>query len=282
MIIAIVGPTGVGKTKLSIELAKRLNAIIINCDAVQVYKELDIGSAKIKKEEMENIPHFLIDFLNISDNYSVCDYQRDGRKIIDNNKDKNIIIVGGTGLYLKALLYSYNFSTDISNNTYDNLSNEELYEKALLKDPNMNIHINNRKRLINFLNKDTVINELKPLYDVIYIGLTTNRDNLYNIINKRVDEMFLKGLEKEAESLFLKYPNAKILSTAIGYKEFIPYFNKEYSLEEVKNKIKQNSRHYAKRQYTWFNNQMDINWFDTNYDNFSETIEKIDKFIKKC
>lgn len=280
MIIVIVGPTGVGKTHLSLSLAKKYDAIILNADAVQVYKEFNIGSAKIKKDEMEDVPHYLIDFVSPNVNYMVFDYQKDARKILEKNKDRNIIIVGGTGLYIKALLYDYKFSIEDNNNTYDDLSNEELYKLALKKDRNIDIHINNRKRLVRFLNRKEEVHESKPIFNAIYIGLTTPRSNLYEKINKRVDEMFLEGLEEEARNLYKKYCTSQIFNSAIGYKEFIPFFKKKITLEEVKDNIKKNSRHYAKRQYTWFNNQMNINWFDTDYENFSKTVNEVENFIE--
>ena len=153
MIIAIVGPTGVGKTKMSIEIAKWLNAPIINCDAVQIYKGLNIGSAKVTDEEKENIKHYLLDIKNPDENYTVKDYQEDARKIIEKNKDNNIVFCGGTGLYLSAALMDYKFYEDENNSTYENLSNDELYNLALKKDSSMTINKNNRVRLIRFLNK---------------------------------------------------------------------------------------------------------------------------------
>jgi tRNA dimethylallyltransferase len=281
MILAVVGPTGVGKTKLSIALAKKYNAIIINCDAVQVYQELNIGSAKVTKEEKEGIPHYLIDFVNPEYHYTVYDYQKDLRKILSKFKNRNIVIVGGTGLYLKAGLYDYKFSKEDNNETYDNLTNEELYKMALEKDSTCDIHINNRKRLIRFLNRKENSTKSNPLYNAIYIGLTTERSNLYEIINSRVDKMIDNGLALEVKNLLEKYPNSAILNSAIGYKELIKYLNKEISLEEAILEIKKNSRHYAKRQYTWFNNQMNINWFNVNYADFDKTISEVINFIEK-
>lgn len=283
MIICICGPTGVGKTKMSIELAKHFRGIIINCDAMQVYKEMNIGTAKIKEEEKEGLKHYLLDIKNLNESFSVYEYQKEVRKIIEENKDKTIILVGGTGLYMKAALYDYEFREENINQNYDNFSNQELYDMCLKKDKNMNIHVNNRQRLIRFLNKTSVSNNKdKLLYDnVLFIGLTTSREKLYEIINKRVDEMFSEGLEKEAKTLFNKYPSSKALKTAIGYKELLPYFQKECSLEDVKDLIKKNSRHYAKRQYTWYKNQMNINWFSVDYENFNNTIKEVINTIKK-
>lgn len=284
MIIVISGPTGVGKTKLSIELAKHYNAIIINGDAMQVYKKMDIATAKIKEEEKENIPHYLFDICELEDNYSIYDYQKDARKIIEENKDKNIIIVGGSGLYQKALLYDYKLDVENNvNNNYDNLSNEELYNLALKIDSNLDIHPNNRKRLIRFLNKDKVTDKTdKILYDnVIFLGLTTSRENLYNIINNRVDEMVKDGLIDEARYFYEKNINCKALDTVIGYKELFKYFNNELTLDEALDLIKKNSRHYAKRQYTWFNHQVPTIWIETDYINFNNTINKAIDIINK-
>lgn len=282
MIIAVVGPTGVGKTKLSVELAKHYHGIIINCDAMQVYKGMDIGTAKITEKEKENIPHYLFDIKNVLENYTVYDYQVDARKILEENQDKNIIFVGGTGLYLKAALYSYEFSKEEKEtNNYDELSNEELYDLALKKDPHMDIHVNNRKRLVRFLNKEEInIPPSKPLYNVIYIGLTCNRDVLYERINKRVDEMFEQGLLEEVKSFYDAGIDSKALKTAIGYKELYSYFDGDITLEEAKELIKKRSRNYAKRQYTWFNNQMDIKWFDVDFKDFNKTVEEVIKYIE--
>ena len=281
MIICVVGPTGVGKTKMSVELAKKYNGIIVNCDAMQVYKEMDIATAKVTKEEKEGIKHYLFDICNLEDNYTIFDYQKDARKIIEENKNKNIIFVGGSGLYLKSALFDYRFSNDEDNNTYDNLTNEELYDLCVKKDKDMNIHVNNRKRLIRFLNrKEEIVVEPKLLYkNVYFIGLTTSRDKLYKIINERVDKMMENGLLKEAKYFYDKKVNCKALNTVIGYKELFKYFNNECTLEEALDLIKKNSRHYAKRQYTWFNNKMNIEWFDVFYDNFNNTVEEVIKFI---
>lgn len=282
MILAVVGPTGVGKTKLSVELAKKYNAMIVNCDAVQVYKELNIGSAKATEEEMSGIKHYLIDIVSPDEYYSVKNYQDDLRNILDNNKDKNIIIVGGTGLYLTAGIYDYRFNEDINDEDYEKYSNEKLYNMAKDKDENMNIDMNNRVRLIRFLKKDnSSLVDAKPLYAVKVIGLTTNRDNLYNIINNRVDLMIKNGLIDEVKSLYKKYPNSRVLTSAIGYKEIINYLEKNVSIEEAIDNIKKNSRHYAKRQYTWFNNKLSVKWFDVNYDNFSITIDEVIKYIER-
>lgn len=281
-IIVIVGPTGVGKTKLSIELAKKLNAEIINGDSVSIYKKLDIGSAKPTIEERENIPHHLIDIKEPNEEYSVYDYQQDVRKIIKDlsSKNKRIIIVGGTGLYIKAALYNYQFTKGTKNNTYDNLTNEELLEKINSYNYKHNIHINNRKRLVRMLNKlenNEVLTENKDecLYPIQVIGLTAKRDIVYQRINERVEEMLKKGLLEEVNSLKPYYKTSRVLNTAIGYKEFTKYFTKEKELTTVIEDIKKNSRHYAKRQYTFFNHQFKTVWYETNFKDFNETINKV-------
>ena len=284
MIIVVCGPTGVGKTKLSVELAKKYNGIIINADAMQVYKKMDIATAKIKEEEKEGIKHYLFDICDLSDNYSIYDYQKDARKIIDENKNKTIIMVGGSGLYQKAALYDYKLDEENKKtNNYDDLTNEELYELVMKKDPESKVHINNRKRLIRLLNKEEISHEeSKLLYnDVIFIGLTTNRDNLYRIINNRVDKMVEEGLLEEAKYFYDQKVKCKALDTVIGYKELFKYFDNEISLDEALELIKKNSRRYAKRQYTWFNHQVPTIWVETNYKNFDETVNKVIGIINK-
>lgn len=280
MILVICGPTGVGKTKLSILLAKRYNGIIINADACQFYQGMDIGTAKIKESEKEGIKHYLIDNLTINDEYNIWDFQKAGRKIIEDNKDKNIIIVGGSGLYLSALLYDYKYKKqkDIDLSQY---SNEELYEKVIKINPEANIDQFNRRRLENYLKTENInIRKPKLLYDALFIGITTDRDFLYSRIDARVDEMLQNGLVNEVKKLYTINPDSRILNSAIGYKEVIKYLNNELTLAECINLIKKNSCHYAKRQYTWFNNKMDIKWFNTNYNNFNLTADEVVNYIE--
>ena len=234
MIIVITGPTGVGKTKLSINLAKVYDAVIINADAMQVYRGLDIGTAKAKKEEMERIKHYLIDILDISEPYSIYDYQKDGRKIIDRfvGLKKNIIIVGGSALYIKALLYNYTFKKNRINNVYDNISTEELYERLIKLDKDVDVDRYNRRRIIRALN--------------YYLENGTS-------INENDD--------------------------GNGYKEVISYFKGDISYEEMVELIKKNSRHYAKRQYTFMNNKMNIKWFDVCFSDFNKTVFDVEDYI---
>lgn len=280
MIICVCGPTGIGKTRLSETLAEKFDAIVLNADATQIYKELDIGSAKITKEEMGEREHFLFDIVSPNEDYSVSDYQNDARNILNKYEGKNIVIVGGTGLYIKALLYDYKFE-EIHQNNYDNLTNAELFALANKKDPNHNLHKNNRVRLINFLNREkTETNKDVPVYDAIFIGLSCDRDALYDRCNKRVDIMLENGLLNEVKTLYEKYPESNILKRAIGYKEIINYLNNEITFEEGVELIKKNTRHYVKRQYTWFNNQLPVNWFNTNFDDFSQTENEVINFIQ--
>ena len=289
MIIAILGPTAVGKTALSIALAKHYKADIINFDSMQVYEKLDIGTAKVTNEEMDGVVHHLLSFVPIEKNYSVYDYQKDARRIIDKliKDNKNIILVGGTGLYLKATLFDYEFSEGTSYNSYDDLSNEEILDKIKSYKVEELPHINNRKRLVRLLNKlennEKITNNGNNLLykDTVFIGLTTDRNVLYDKINKRVDIMFNNGLLEEVESLKDNFKDSKALNTGIGYKEFIPYFSKEKSLDEVREDIKKNSRHYAKRQYTFFHHQFNVKWFKTDYDDFDKTINEVIDYIGK-
>ena len=285
MIIAIVGPTGVGKTKMSIALAKKYNAEIISSDSMQIYRKMDIGTAKVTKSEMNGIIHHMIDIKDVNDDYSVYDYQKDARKILDDLilKNKNVVIVGGTGLYLKALLYNYEFKENNNKKDFSNYSNEELYKMVKKIDVNTNIHINNRQRLESFLNNhkenDKVISN-KLLYPAIIIGLTRPREELYDTINKRVDEMVENGLINEAKYFYDNNIYSKAINTAIAYKELYMYFDGKMSLKEAKELIKKRSRNYAKRQYTWFNNQLKVNWFNIDSSNFDLTINEVINFIE--
>ena len=288
-VIVITGPTAVGKTKLSIELAKRYNGEIINADAVQVYKGLDIGSAKVTEEEKEGIPHHLFDIKEVDEEYTIYRYQKDCRKLIKEVQDrgKTPILVGGTGLYIKAALYDYKLTEEKETNTYDNLTNEELYNKLLELDKDIVIDKNNRRRLIRAINYYKENNKSintnttnKLLYDTIFIGLTTDRRILYDKINNRVDIMVKDGLLNEVKAFYDKGIRTKPLLNAIGYREIYSYFDGNISLEEAIDKIKQNSRHYAKRQYTFFNHQLPIVWFETDYNNFNNTIKEVEEYIK--
>ena len=287
-IIVIVGPTGVGKTKLSIELAKRMDAEIINGDSVSIYKKLNIGSAKPSKEEMNGIVHHLINIRDVNEDYTVYDYQKDCRNCIKDieSRDKSVIIVGGTGLYIKAALYDYRFSVENNYSSFDDLTNEEILDKIRNYDEKIDVHVNNRQRLVRLLNKFINNSEFsndkdKLLYNIKVIGLTTDRNIIYDRINDRVDKMLENGLLSEVESLKDEYETSRILNSGIGYKEFKDYLFGDKKLDEVIYEIKKDSRHFAKRQYTFFNNQFDVKWFDVDFDNFDNTIDQVYKYIKE-
>ena len=282
-LLVIVGPTAVGKTALSIALAKNLNGEIINGDSVQVYKRFDIGSAKITKDEQEGVPHHLIDIREPNESYSVFDFKNDVRALITdiNNRGKIPILVGGTGLYIQSLLYDYHFAETKADEKVQKelcqLTNEELYQKLVLLDRKAaeKIHPNNVKRLVRALEvcltTGKKFSEIRAAatpneqYNAMIIGLTMAREKLYERINERVLQMIEAGLEEEVRGLFNDGLEGAQAMQAIGYKEFIPYFKNEgKTLDEVITDIQQNSRRFAKKQYTWFRNKMDVHWLDVN------------------
>lgn len=290
-IIVIAGPTGVGKTKLSIMLAKKYDGEVINADSMQIYKGLDIGTAKVTEEEKEGIVHHLLDIKDVCEDYSIFDYQRECRIVIADvlKRNKTPIIVGGTGLYIKSALYDYKLNEQKNNDNYDGISTEDLYNKLIKLDSKADLKIdrNNRRRIVNAINYYLVNNKSitdnvtdKLLYDVVFIGLTTDRNNLYHIINDRVDKMVSNGLVEEVKCFYDRNIKAKPLVGGIGYKELYSYFDKKITLSEAIELIKQNSRRYAKRQYTFFNNKMSINWFNTDYNNFENTYNEVCDFIE--
>lgn len=288
-IIVIVGPTGVGKTASSIYLAHKYNAEVINADSTGVYKEPLIATAKVTEEEKDGVIHHMLDLVSLDDDFTLYDYQVEGRKVLDDliSQNKNVIIVGGSGLYIKALLYDYKLDkTDNVRIDYSKYTNQELKNMADKIDKNNNIHVNNRQRLERYITyynqtgktikKTDDIN--KKLYDFDIIGLKSDREILYKRMNDRVDVMLNNGLLDEAKSL----KDKKNFNNIIGYKELNQYFNGLISLDEAIDLIKQNTRKYSKRQFTWFNNQMkDIKWFDVNYDNFNETLNEINIYLQE-
>ena len=288
MILAIVGPTGVGKTKLSIELAKIYNGEIINADSTQIYKGLDIGTAKATKEEMQHIPHHLLSIKNVVENYTVFDYQKDARECIEKIKSKGKIpiFVGGTGYYLKSVFYDYEFREEVSSNeNYESLTNEELEKRIDEYEYGFVYDNKNRHRMVRLLNR--LENNWKPnnndfslqYEDVLFIGLTTRREVLYQKINDRFDKMLVPLID-EVKPYIISNIKTKPLMTAIGYKEFYPFFENKKTLTEVVEECKKNTRNYAKRQYTWFQNQMNVEWFNVDYDNFSKTINQVVAYIE--
>ena len=280
MIVCIVGPTGVGKSKLAIRIASKVNGEIINGDAFQIYKGMDIGTAKPSKEERKIVPHHLFDFVEPDYEYSIYDYQKNLRSKIDElqNKKVPLIICGGSGLYLKSSLYDFVLNENknsVDMSSFEKMSNEELhkYLASIDEEESKKIHMNNKKRVMRAIEiylgegkkKSEIISlqEHKPIYDVVFVGLTKDREELYDLINKRVDLMFSQGLMDEVRNLLKKYPPSLRSFQAIGYKEIIRGIESGSSEEEMKELIKKNSRNYAKRQFTYFKHQMNVNWFSS-------------------
>ena len=294
-VIVIVGPTGVGKTKMGVALAKYFNGEVISGDSMQIYKTMDIGTAKVTVAEMEGVKHHLINIKEPTESYSVKDFQDEVRLKIKeiSSRGKLPIIVGGTGLYIKAALYDYEFGESQMDhqeyvNKYQDHTNEQLYDLLLKIDEASakELHPNNRQRVLRAIaiyestgvkKSETLAKQNHELiYDARFIGLTLERDVLYERINQRVDLMMEQGLYQEIEKLMKKNYSSSLQSMkAIGYKEWFAYFQGNQSLEETLELIKKNSRNYAKRQYTWFNNQLPVEWFKVNLNDFDETINMV-------
>ncbi len=298
-VIAIVGPTAVGKTSLSIDLAKRFNGEIISGDSMQVYRGLDIGTAKVTLEEQAGVLHHLIDVRDIDQSYSAADFQQAAREVIQEITDRGKvpIVVGGTGLYIQSLLWDYKLGsegerTDESlREKYEAIAeaegNEALWKLLQAKDPLAaeKIHYNNRKKMIRALEVFELTGhsilepkeQPKELYDSFLIGLNTERTHLYRRINERVDLMVEQGVLEEARQL-AKTPEVQA-AQGIGYKEFFPYFSGECSLDSAIEEVKLHSRRYAKRQLTWFRNRMSVHWYDLVQ--HPEAIDEVEAAIEK-
>ncbi|MEO2509162.1 tRNA (adenosine(37)-N6)-dimethylallyltransferase MiaA [Clostridium paraputrificum] len=298
-ILVIGGPTAVGKTELSIELAKRLNGEIISADSMQIYKHMDIGSAKVSKEEMNGVVHHLIDVVDPSENFSVADYKEQGEKAIKEiiARGKLPIIVGGTGLYINSLTCNMNFTEAEKDEEYrkdlDKLANEHgnNYIHEMLKDIDpisyKEIHANNRKRVIRALEVYKLTGKpfssynagedfYKSEYDVHYYVLTMDREKLYERINLRVDIMMEKGLLEECIKLKeMGYTSSMQSMQGIGYKEILYYLEGDVKLQEAINMIKQGSRNYAKRQLTWFRRDPRVTFLDKDKLSYVEILEKV-------
>jgi tRNA dimethylallyltransferase len=294
VLITIVGPTAVGKTDLAIKLANLFNTEIISADSRQFYKELNIGTAKPSKLELESNKHHLINNISINDDYNISQFQNDADKIILDifSKNKYAILVGGSGLYIDAVLYGIDKIPKVRPSVRKKLNDEfernglkSLTAKLTELDPESlkTIDINNPRRVIRAL-EVTISTKLpyssflktknqKSKYNEIIIGLNKDRAQLHNLINTRVDQMIQKGLVEEVRSL-IKSRNKNALNT-IGYSEIFNYLDNEYSHEMAVEKIKTNSRRYAKRQLTWFNSNKSIRWFNNEYD-----LNEIVSFIK--
>ncbi len=282
-VVAIVGPTAVGKTKLSVEIAKRFNGEIISGDSMQVYKGLDIGTAKVTKDEMQGIPHYMIDIKNPEESFSVAEFKDKVQGYIEyiHNKGALPIIVGGTGLYIQSTLYQFNFADEGRDPTFvqkieteiDQNGIDEVYQRLVAVDPEQaqKIHPNNRRRVIRALEvyekTGLTMSELhakqrrESPYNPIIIGLTMEREELYRRINKRVDQMVEDGLVEEVKYFYDKGLKHAQSMRGIGYKELIPYFEGDISMEYAIEQLKQNSRRYAKRQFTYFRNKLDVHWY---------------------
>ena len=281
--IVIAGPTGVGKTKISIDLASELNAEIISSDSAQVYRSLNIGTAKITEEEMQGIKHHLIDIVEPVSKYSVGNFEKDVNKILNQNPEKNFLLVGGTGLYLNSVTNGLSILPEADKKTREYLSTldeQNLLELALKYDEEATkeIHPNNRVRLERvvevFLLTGQKFSELSKKniknnnFKFLKIALERDRENLYDRINKRVDIMFTQGLVDEVKKIYEIYGEKLYKLNIIGYNEVIDYINGKISLDEANYRIKLNSRHYAKRQFTWFKADKEYHWF--NLDEISE------------
>ncbi len=300
-VIVIAGPTASGKTALSIELAKKINGEIVSADSMQIYKDMNIGTAKPTKEEMGDIKHYMIDFVSPETRYSVSQYKKDALVCIEEiiKKGKTPIIVGGTGLYIDSLIYGIEFQEMPIDMEYRNKLNQiaddgrlqELYDQACKIDSEAMkiISPNDKKRIIRILEiyeqtgktktQQNIESRQKGIpYEYIVFAINMDREKLYDRINKRVDIMINNGLIEEVQALVNKYSNIQTAMQSLGYKEVIEYFDKKITKEEMIDKIKMESRRYAKRQLTWFRKNKDIIWLDgldTQNNNISEIIKHL-------
>lgn len=298
-VIVIGGPTASGKTALSIELAKKINGEIISADSMQIYKEMNIGTAKPEKEEMQGIPHYMLDIITPEERFSVADYKIRAKKAIKEiiEKGKIPIIVGGTGLYIESLIYEIEFlqiETDLNyRKELEQIAQEKglnyLYEKAMKIDPKAmeKISTNDQKRILRVLElyhqtgktKTQLDNESRkePEYDYKLFAINMDREILYNRINKRVDIMLQNGLVNEVKNIYEKYKEFPTAMQGLGYKEVVEYLEGKATYEQMVEKIKMESRRYAKRQLTWFRKYENITWIDG-----TEEVQKnIEKIIKE-
>ena len=275
--IVIAGPTGVGKTELSIKLAKALNAEIISADSAQVYEEMNIGTAKIEEDEMQGIVHHMIDVVEPIKKYSVGDYQRKVDDILNSNEEKNVLLVGGTGLYIDSVVRGLSALPESDLAIREKLMSEDgdkLFEILKEIDPESaeSIHPNNKRRVeravevfyqtgekFSILSKKNIKGNN---FKFLKVALERDREHLYDRINLRVEIMMQNGLLEEVKYLYEKYGDVLKKINIIGYSELISYINQELTLEDAKELIKKNSRNYAKRQFTWFKNDHEYIWYD--------------------
>ena len=285
-VVVIVGPTASGKTKLSVELAKKIDGEIISADSMQIYKDMDIGTAKVTKEEMQGIRHYLVDCVSPDERYTVSNFKKDSENAIKEilSHNKNPIIVGGTGLYVNSLIYDIEYQEMKFDEDYRKKLMQEaesleglhgLWEKANKIDPEAmkKISSNDKKRIVRVLEiynstgktkteQEILSKSEEPKYDFKVFGINFEREVLYERINKRVDIMFEQGLEKEVRNLVKKYNSFPTAMQGLGYKEVVEYINGKISYDDMVEKIKQETRRYAKRQMTWFRKNKEIVWLD--------------------
>lgn len=290
MILVLTGATGSGKTEMAIALAKKLNAVIINADAFQVYEELSIATAKPSEAQQMEVPHFLFSFIPLTESYNVAEYQKDLRACLAEFavRKQNVIIAGGTGLYIRAGLYDYRFQKEgepFDMSAYSSFSNEDLHEILTKMDPESaaKIHPNNRRRVLRAIEIGLRAGQSKsewesqqnhgPIYEARFYGIASERAKLYEHCDARVEKMFAAGLIEENRALIEKYGRSPKAFQAIGVKECFPYFDGEITLEECKELIKQHTRNYIKRQDTFFRHQFDIHWIET-VEDILEDLEK--------
>lgn len=285
IVYVIGGPTASGKSKLAVELAKKVNGEIISADSMQIYKEMNIGTAKVNKEEMQGVQHYLVDFVSPDERYSVSNFKKDAEKAIEEilEKGKTPIVVGGTGLYIDSLIYGIEFQNEEVDLEYreklnkiaDEKGLESLYKKAQEVDPEAmkKISINDRKRIIRVLEiyhktgKTKTEQELQSRknevkYEYKVFAITMDREKLYERIEKRVDFMIEQGLIEEVKQILEKYHTFPTAMQGLGYKEVVEYLEGSCTKEEMIEKIKKETRHYAKRQLTWFRKNKEIIWLD--------------------
>ncbi len=298
-VVVIVGPTASGKTAISIELAKKINGEIISSDSMQIYKDMDIGTAKVTKEEMQGVKHYLVDCVLPNQRYTVSDFKKDAEEAIEEilNKGKVPIVVGGTGLYVNSLIYGIEYQDMKFDEEYrDKMMKkaqtpeglEELWLEANNIDPEAMkiISKNDKKRIIRVLEiykatgktktEQEILSRSKEIkYDYKVFGITMDREKLYERINKRVDIMINQGLEQEVRNLLNKYDEFPTAMQGLGYKEVKEYFDGILTYEEMVDKIKQESRRYAKRQLTWFRANKTIIWLDSGKNTIKENIDII-------
>lgn len=301
IVIVIAGPTASGKTSLSIEIAKEIGGEIISADSMQIYQDMNIGTAKITEEEMQGIPHYMISCVKPNERFSVADFQREAMQIIDDiiQRGKNPIVVGGTGLYIDSLIYETEFHEEETNMDYRRFLEERVEKEgleilakeaeAIDSEAMKKISHNDKKRILRILEiykqtgktkteLDIESRKKEKKYRYIVFAIDLQRDMLYKRINDRVDIMLQQGLIQEVELLRKKYHTFPTAMQGLGYKEVVQYLNKEITQEEMSEKIKQETRRYAKRQLTWFRKNKEIIWLDglrKQQDNVNIICEKI-------